>query len=155
MKKPFACPVCGGTQLVPHGFYDNINGGFPYSTTSTIPEKCRSCQNGIVWGDDDQEDLNFRFELIDNTEPHISEIDNILPEIHKLIPSLTKSDIQHLQWLHSRFYNIYNEWFNPEFLINYLEWMHVIFVETHGESVNVDFLIRMREIIEKLKKQLT
>jgi hypothetical protein len=155
MRKPFVCPVCGGTKLVPHGFYDNINGGFPYSTTSTIPETCRSCQNGIVWGDNEDENIDFKFELIDNNLPHISEINNTLFDIRALIPSLTESDIQHLQWLHSRFYVLYNEYVNPEFLINYLEWMHVTFVEKLNEPYDVDFLIRFREIIDKLKKLLT
>ena len=153
MRKPFVCPVCGGNGLVTRGFYNQTSGN--WSTTDITPEPCRSCDKGIVWGDDEDENINFKFELIDNTLPHISEINNTLFDIRALIPSLTKSDIQHLQWLHSRFYDLHNECFNPEFLINYLEWIHVTFVEKHNEPYDVDFLIRFREIIEKLKKLLT
>jgi hypothetical protein len=77
MKIPFKCPICGGTGLVPNGFYNNINGGFPYSSTSTLPETCRGCVNGIIWGSDcnDESYFNFQFELIpfdEKPEPIIS-----------------------------------------------------------------------------------
>jgi hypothetical protein len=42
MATPHTCPVCLGTMQVPGGFY-GVN------TTSTVLEKCRSCENGIVW----------------------------------------------------------------------------------------------------------
>lgn len=46
--QPYRCPICGGTGQVPNGFYDQTNGN--WSTSSTIPELCRSCNGtGIVW----------------------------------------------------------------------------------------------------------
>ena len=46
---PHRCPVCGGNGLVPNGFYMQTGGH--WSTTSTIPETCRSCDGtGIIWG---------------------------------------------------------------------------------------------------------
>lgn len=47
--KPYKCPVCNGKGLVPNGFYLAI-GTDTYSTSSTKPEECKSCVNGIVWG---------------------------------------------------------------------------------------------------------
>ena len=45
---PFTCPVCGGNGLVPNGFYHQT--GEHWSTTSTTPEKCQSCNGtGVVW----------------------------------------------------------------------------------------------------------
>ncbi len=53
--QPFVCPVCNGRGLVPNGFYRAIGGEY-WSTSSTIPEKCLSCQGtGIVWGMSDSE----------------------------------------------------------------------------------------------------
>lgn len=45
----YKCPVCQGTGLVPNGFYSNP--GMPtYSSTSTSPETCKSCNGtGIVY----------------------------------------------------------------------------------------------------------
>lgn len=68
MKIPFKCPVCGGTGLVPHGFYDTTTG--LYTSTSTLPDQCRSCSGtGIVWS---YEDFNNHiipnFELILSNE---------------------------------------------------------------------------------------
>lgn len=37
MKTLHICPVCAGRCLVPSGFYSTT------ITSSTIPEKCRSC----------------------------------------------------------------------------------------------------------------
>ncbi len=36
------CPVCNGNGLVPNGFYNQTSGS--WDSTSTAPEKCRSCQ---------------------------------------------------------------------------------------------------------------
>ena len=44
MKNAQVCPVCGGKGIVPNGFY--LVGVNNYSTTSTTPERCRSC-NGL------------------------------------------------------------------------------------------------------------
>ena len=45
-RKPHACPVCFGKGIVPNGFYTGN-----YSTTSTVPEQCKTCWGvGIVWG---------------------------------------------------------------------------------------------------------
>lgn len=47
--KPFVCPVCGGKGIVPNGFYNSLNNY--WSTTSTTPEKCRTCDGtGVIWG---------------------------------------------------------------------------------------------------------
>ena len=41
------CPVCHGKGIVPNGFYNTP--GVQWPTTSTTPEKCRSCDGrGIV-----------------------------------------------------------------------------------------------------------
>lgn len=50
--KPYKCPICNGTGIVPGGFYLSVNG---YSSTSTATAKvCRQCQgSGIVWGIED------------------------------------------------------------------------------------------------------
>jgi len=46
---PHRCPVCGGTGLVPAGFYSQTSG--QWTTTYITPEICRTCGgNGIVWG---------------------------------------------------------------------------------------------------------
>ena len=48
-RAPYQCPVCGGNGKVPNGFYNQTGG--EWSTTSTTPEICRSCDGtGIVWG---------------------------------------------------------------------------------------------------------
>ena len=45
---PHRCPVCGGNGFVPNGFYIQIMGS--WSTNSTTPETCRSCNGtGILW----------------------------------------------------------------------------------------------------------
>ena len=50
MKRPFKCPVCHGSGLVPMDYYKNI-----YETSiaiNTHPQTCRSCLGtGIVWND--------------------------------------------------------------------------------------------------------
>ena len=49
--KPHICPVCKGNGLVPNGFYAQTGG--VWSSTSTEPEKCRTCDGtGIVWSND-------------------------------------------------------------------------------------------------------
>jgi hypothetical protein len=47
---PHSCPVCGGRQTVPSGFYEG-GGLTTYSTgTSLEQEMCRSCSGtGVVW----------------------------------------------------------------------------------------------------------
>ena len=46
-KQPYKCPVCGGSGLVPNGYYNQTSG--VWSTTSTTPETCKSCNGtGIV-----------------------------------------------------------------------------------------------------------
>lgn len=48
-RAPHRCPVCNGNGLVPNGFYLQTSGY--WSSTSTIPETCRSCNGtGIIWG---------------------------------------------------------------------------------------------------------
>lgn len=43
---PYKCPVCGGTGIVPNGFYSQTSGQW----SSASPETCRSCGGtGIVW----------------------------------------------------------------------------------------------------------
>jgi len=69
MKIPFKCPVCGGTGLVPHGFYNQTSGN--WSTTDITPERCRSCEFGIVWGSIEDEKLDIKI-INDNELPHIS-----------------------------------------------------------------------------------
>lgn len=42
--QPFRCPVCGGTGLVPAGFY------LQTMTSSATPEVCKTCKgSGAVW----------------------------------------------------------------------------------------------------------
>jgi len=57
MKTPHKCPVCGGTGLVPVGFYQAI--GTPdYTTSNAAPEMCKSCQGqGIIWSDDSTDQI--------------------------------------------------------------------------------------------------
>jgi hypothetical protein len=46
---PHRCPVCGGSGLVPEGFYLQTSGY--WSTTGTMMEQCRTCGGtGVVWG---------------------------------------------------------------------------------------------------------
>ena len=48
-RKPYVCPVCYGKGIVPNGFY--LGTSDVWSTFSTEPETCHSCQGtGIVWG---------------------------------------------------------------------------------------------------------
>ena len=47
--RPYVCPVCGGNGLVAQGFYAQTSG--QWTSTSTAPITCRSCQGtGVVWG---------------------------------------------------------------------------------------------------------
>lgn len=49
--QPFKCPVCGGCGTVPFGFYRNGVTDSSGSSTSTEPEKCKSCGGtGVLWG---------------------------------------------------------------------------------------------------------
>lgn len=49
--KPYKCPICNGTGIVPGGFYFSVNGY--YSSTNTT-EMRRQCQgSGIIWGVED------------------------------------------------------------------------------------------------------
>ena len=41
------CPVCGGNGMVPNGFYNTVTG--IASTTSIIPETCRTCNGSGVY----------------------------------------------------------------------------------------------------------
>jgi len=44
---PYTCPVCQGRGLVPIGFY---NPGNETLSSSTMPERCRSCNGtGVLW----------------------------------------------------------------------------------------------------------
>lgn len=48
MTQPYRCPVCNGNGKVPNGFYNQTS--VYWSSTSTAPEICRSCNgSGIVW----------------------------------------------------------------------------------------------------------
>lgn len=54
-EKPYACPVCGGNGIVANSFYLQTTGS--WSTTSTTPEKCRTCAGtGIVWSTEEAND---------------------------------------------------------------------------------------------------
>ena len=46
-KVPYRCPICGGTTLVPAGFYSSVTG--VSGSTTTGPEKCRACINGVIF----------------------------------------------------------------------------------------------------------
>lgn len=47
--KPHRCPICHGNGFVPNGFYNTTNN--TYTTKSTLPEPCRSCDGaGVIWG---------------------------------------------------------------------------------------------------------
>ena len=55
--KPYRCPICNGTGIVPGGFYFSVNG---YSTSTNTTEMCRQCQgSGLVWGIDDSYEPSF------------------------------------------------------------------------------------------------
>ena len=46
-RKPRCCPVCNGKGILPHGFYNTTD---YYSSSSTAPEICRSCNEvGYIW----------------------------------------------------------------------------------------------------------
>lgn len=48
MSDASRCPVCNGNGLVPNGFYRQTSG--LWSSTSTKPETCKSCNgSGVVW----------------------------------------------------------------------------------------------------------
>lgn len=50
--KPYKCPICNGTGIVPGGFYLSVNG---YCSSTNTTEMCRQCQGtGIIWGVEDQ-----------------------------------------------------------------------------------------------------
>ena len=70
MSKPYRCPVCGGTGLVPNGFYRSLIG--KSDSTSTAPETCRSCSGcGIVWSPEEAlsgEDYPVLRRIWDNQE---------------------------------------------------------------------------------------
>jgi hypothetical protein len=54
-EAPHRCPVCGGTGLVPNGWYGAI-GTRSYSTSSVTPEPCQSCNgSGILWHPSEEE----------------------------------------------------------------------------------------------------
>lgn len=60
--KPYKCPICNGTGIVPGGFYFSVNG---YCSSTNTSEMCRQCQGrGIIW---DVEDYNYEALLSDNT----------------------------------------------------------------------------------------
>lgn len=44
---PHRCPICGGKGIVPNGFYHSTEQN--WSSTSCIPETCRSCIDGVIW----------------------------------------------------------------------------------------------------------
>ncbi len=79
-KKPYTCPVCNGTGLVPNGFYNNIYG---FGVTSDLtPETCRSCTGtGLVWDKSE-----------DNTEL-VFDGSNYIPVTFTIKPPLTTPDI--------------------------------------------------------------
>jgi DnaJ-class molecular chaperone len=53
VKIPHTCPVCKGHQSVPNGFYRTI-GSNNWSTGSTLPETCRTCNGtGVVWSEEE------------------------------------------------------------------------------------------------------
>jgi hypothetical protein len=51
---PYRCPICHGKGLVPNNFYlelASFSAGGHYTTTSTMPERCRACSGtGVIWG---------------------------------------------------------------------------------------------------------
>ena len=54
-KIPFRCPVCGGSRVVPNGFYRQTSGD--WLTTDATPETCRSCNGiGIIYGEEIEDD---------------------------------------------------------------------------------------------------
>ena len=49
--KPYRCPICNGTGIVPGGFYFSVNG---YCSSTNTTEMCRQCKgSGIIWGVED------------------------------------------------------------------------------------------------------
>lgn len=48
VKTPYCCPVCGGSCIVPGGFYLSPSGN---TISTNVTEPCKSCQGtGIIWG---------------------------------------------------------------------------------------------------------
>jgi DnaJ-class molecular chaperone len=48
-RRPYRCPICGGSGLVPHGYYDKT--AERWTNTITIAEMCRTCEGaGVIWG---------------------------------------------------------------------------------------------------------
>mgnify|MGYP001607839175 CR=1 FL=1 len=67
MKTPHKCPVCLGSGIAPAGLY-------PEEAMSIFP-KCKSCENGIIWGEDEktytkQETINLFNEYCDYMNDH-------------------------------------------------------------------------------------
>ena len=55
--KPYRCPICNGTGIVPGGFYWSVNG---HSTSTNTTEMCRQCHgSGLIWGIDDSYEASF------------------------------------------------------------------------------------------------
>jgi hypothetical protein len=49
-ERPFLCPVCRGSGLVPPGFYDLASTAGYSTTTVPMRETCRACDGqGVVW----------------------------------------------------------------------------------------------------------
>ncbi len=56
MPTGYRCPICGGTGLVPNGFYSQIGNYKHGLSASASPETCRSCKGtGVVWSLDADE----------------------------------------------------------------------------------------------------
>jgi len=47
---PHKCPVCGGSGVVPTGFYRTWRSTEYTAADDNYDERCRACVNGIVWG---------------------------------------------------------------------------------------------------------
>ena len=55
--KPYRCPICNGTGIVPGGLYFSVNG---YCSSTNTTEMCRQCQgSGLIWGIDDRYEPSF------------------------------------------------------------------------------------------------
>lgn len=106
MKRPFKCPVCNGSTIVPGGFYSGNTSG-----TCSFTEKCQTCDNGIVWGDDGESGAPVARET-EPTQPPVSTW--VQPPYVTTSGTHTPPDLQVTAWYapNAAPINDYNAWWD-------------------------------------------